>query len=97
LENNNISKNLNKDTSIYDVFKAISMLKNNKEYNLFHALNNSNAGITFAQLFNVSPSLRKLYSKGLKLNNDDVRYIKMIRNFHVEDKELIRETINELN
>jgi len=97
LDNNNISKNLNKDTSIYDVFKAISMLKNNKEYNLFDALNNSNAGITFAQLFNVSPSIRKLYNKGLKLNINDVRYIKMIRNFPVEDKELIRGTINELN
>ena len=97
LENTNTSKKANKDTTIYDVFKAISMLKDNKEYNLFDALNNTNAGITFAQLFNVSPSLRKLCSKGLKLNKDDVRYIKMIQNFPVNDEELVQETLDELD
>ena len=46
-----------------------------KEYDLFEALNNSNAGITFAQLFAISPLLRRLCIKGLKLNTRDIRKI----------------------
>ena len=86
-----------KETTIYDILKPIVMLKDNKEYNLYEALNNTNAGITFAQLFSVSPSLRKLCAKGLKLNPDDVRQIKTIRNFSiVEGDPLISDTLEEL-
>jgi hypothetical protein len=66
------------------------MLKNNKEYNLYEALNNTNANISFAQLFAVSPSLRKLCSKGLKLNNEDLRHMNMIQNFDIEDSDMSR-------
>ena len=85
--------------TLHDIFKAIVMLKNNKEYNLYEALNNTNANISFAQLFAVSPSLRKLCSKGLKLNNEDLRYINMIQNFDIEDSDMstVDETINELD
>jgi len=73
--------NKKKDTTLHDILRAIVMLKDNKEYNLFDALNNTNAGITFAQLFAVRPSLRKLCSKGLKLNNEDIRNIKNDQEF----------------
>ena len=61
------------------------MLKNFKEYNLFEDLNNSNANISFAQLFALSPSLRKLCSKGLKTNSNDIREIKSIKNIGSEE------------
>ena len=44
----------------YDFLRTIIMLDDKKEYDLFENLNNSNAGITFAQLFAVSPLLRRL-------------------------------------
>jgi len=85
--------------TLHDIFKAIVMLKNNKEYNLYDALNNTNAGITFAQLFAVSPSLRKLCSKGLKLNKDDLRHLSVIKNFEINDEDLdiISDTKEELD
>lgn len=96
MDQNNLNKK--KDTTLHDILRAIVMLKDNKEYNLFDALNNTNAGITFAQLFAVSPSLRKLCSKGLKLNNEDIRNIKMIRNFDINSNEnsIVNDTIEEI-
>jgi len=44
-------------SNYYDFLRTILMLDNRKEYDLFDALNNTNAGITFAQLFAVSPLL----------------------------------------
>jgi len=42
------------------------MLKDHKECNLFDALNDdANASKSFTQLLSVSPTLRRLYIKGL--------------------------------
>jgi len=76
-----------KKSTLNETFKAISMLKNNKEYSLFEALNNTNAGISFAQLLSISPSLRKICMKGLKLNSDDIRQLKMMQNLPIKDEE----------
>jgi len=83
------------------------MLKNFKEYNLFENFNNSNANISFAQLFALSPSLRKLCSKGLKTNSNDIREIKSIKNIGSEEdlnsildnilNEIKEENLNELS
>ncbi len=82
-----LSKN-KKVTTLFDAFKAILMLKDKKEYNLFEALNNTNAGISFAQLLTVSPSLRKLCMKGLKLNKDDIRQLKTLQNFNIDENDI---------
>jgi len=74
--------------NFYDFLRSTYMLKDKKEYNLFEALNNANANISFAQLFAVSPSLRRLCSKGLKLNSEDIRDIKTIKNFDIEDEDI---------
>ncbi|OUM70669.1 hypothetical protein PIROE2DRAFT_56708 [Piromyces sp. E2] len=47
--------------TLHDVFKAIVMLKDSKEYNLYEVLSNTNAGIIFIQLLAVSPVLRKFF------------------------------------
>lgn len=44
------------------------MLDNRNEYDLAGVLNDANARITFTQLFTVSPLLRHLCIKRLKLN-----------------------------
>lgn len=45
-ENEDTSKDIKKETTINDIFKAITMLKDQKEYNLFDSLNSTRAGIT---------------------------------------------------
>jgi len=87
-----------KDTTLHDILKAIVMLKNTKEYNLFDVLNNTNTGITYAQLFAISHSLRKLCFNKLKLNNEDIRHIKTIRNFDIKSNEYstVNDTIEEI-
>jgi len=63
------------------------MLDNKKEYDLFEALNNSNAEITFAQLFAVSPLLRRLCIKGLKLNPKDIRKINSVHHTNLDEND----------
>jgi len=82
-----------------DLLRTTLMLKDRKEYNLFDALNDANANISFAQLFTVSPTLRRLCIKGLKLNPNDIREINKIENFHInEDIATLSNSIsNEIN
>ena len=71
----------------YNFLRTILMLDDKKEYDLFEALNNSNAGITFAQLFAVSPLLRRLCIKGLKLNPKDIRKINSVHHTNLDEND----------
>ncbi|OUM57665.1 hypothetical protein PIROE2DRAFT_64870 [Piromyces sp. E2] len=82
LEEGQIVKN---KKNLNDILKAIYMLKDHKEYNLFEDLNNTKANISYVQLLALSPSLRKQCLKGLKINPDDIREIKTIRNCDLDD------------
>jgi len=74
-------------SNYYDFLRTILMLDNRKEYDLFDALNNTNAGITFAQLFAVSPLLRRLCIKGLKLNPNDIRKINSVHHVNINEND----------
>jgi len=80
--NNNATKKY-----YYDFLRIILIHDNKKEYDLFEALNNSNAGITFAQLFAVSPLLRRLCIKGLKLNPKDIRKINAVHHTNLDEND----------
>jgi len=48
-------------------------------------LTNTNAGISYAQLLSISPLLRKMCAKGLKLNPYDVRQLKVMLSLEEND------------
>ena len=64
-----------------EFLKPILMMKDKKAYDLYEALANANAGITFAQLFAVSPFLKKLCAKGLKLDRSPPNTINSLVEF----------------
>ncbi|OUM59572.1 hypothetical protein PIROE2DRAFT_14842 [Piromyces sp. E2] len=72
LEEEQIVKN---KKNLNDILNAIHMIKDHKEYNLFEDLNNTKANISYVQLLALSPSLRKLCMKGLKINPEDINLV----------------------
>ena len=96
----NKNSKTNDKTNFYDYLRATNMLKDTNEYDLFDSLNNTNARITFGQLFSVSPLLRRLCIKRLKLNPNYIRKINSIYNFNeckIDNESLEKSTTNHRN
>jgi len=93
---NNIKQTVNKKRFL-EFLKPILMMKDKKAYDLYEALANTNVGITFAQLFAVSPFLKKLCDKGLKLDRSVSNSINTIEEFDEELSDLEKACVVGLN
>jgi len=93
---NNIKQTVNKKRFL-EFLKPILMMKDKKAYDLYEALVNTNAGITFAQLLAISPFLKKLCDKGLKLDRSVSNSINTIEEFDEELSDLEKACVVGLN